>query len=228
VAKTNMTTGVTSSQYNVKDAKSQIDKAMDSLERAVKNRPKVDWAKKREEEVAMRHLERCEEIWKKVCPPAYRETEPDRLPFSVKIIFDAWNERGSKGLWVTGPHRIGKTRAAFTALHRALLRGRSIDAVSSVRLGMKLSMSSRDGREEEIDRICKVGVLFLDDLGKEQQTGPVMEGMYLIAEGRLANKLPTIITSNSFQQASMMDERIIATYARFAESCDVHEIQGER
>ena len=228
MAKTKMTPEVTSSQYNAKTAKSQIDKALDSLERAVKDRPVVDWDKKREEAVAMRHLERCDEIWKKVCPPAYRETESDRLPFSVRIIFDAWNERGSKGLWVTGSHRIGKTRAAFTALRRALLRGRTVDAVSSVRLGMKLCMSSRDGREEEIDRICKVGVLFLDDLGKEQQTGPVMEGMYLIAEGRLANKLPTLITSNSFQQASIMDERIIATYARFAESCDVHEVQGDR
>jgi len=219
---------VVSSKYEPRSAKQRIDMALDSLEMAIKNRPKIDWEKKREEELAMKHLQKCDEIWKKICPPAYRETDTERLPFQVKIIFDAWNEKGTRGLWVTGPHRIGKTRAAFTALRRALLRGRSVDAVSSVRLGMKLSMSSRDGREEEIDKFCKVGVLFLDDLGKEQQTGPVMEGMYLIAEGRLANNLPTIITSNAFQQASIMDERIIATYARFAESCDVHEIESLR
>lgn len=210
--------------YTGKTAKSALDRALDSLEHAARSKPKVDWNKKREEEIAMRHLGKCEEIWKKICPIAYRETDVTRLPVSVRIIFDAWNEKGSRGLWVTGPHRVGKTRGAFTALHRALIRGRSVEAISSVRLGMRLSMSSRDGREEEIEKFCKVGVLFLDDLGKEQQTGPVMEGMYLIAEGRLANNLPTIITSNNFQQASIMDERIIATYARFAECCDVHEV----
>lgn len=210
--------------YSAKDCKSAMDKALDSLERAVRAQPKIDWTKKREEEKALKHLEKCDEIWRRICPVDYRETEVDRIPISVRIIFDAWNEKGHKGLWVTGPHRIGKTRAAFTALRRALLRGRSVEAISSVRLGMRLSLSSRDGREDEIDRLINVGVLLLDDLGKEQQTGPVMEGLYLIAEGRLANRNPTIITSNNFQQASIMDERIIATFSRFAEACDVHEL----
>lgn len=210
--------------YTGKTAKSALERALDSLEQTAKSKPKIDWNKKREEEAAMRHLEKCDEIWKRICPVAYRETDVNQLPISVRLIFDTWNEKGSKGLWVTGPHRIGKTRAAFTALRRALLRGRTIEAISSVRLGMRLSMSSRDGREDEIDRLINVNVLFLDDLGKEQQTGPVMEGMYLIAEGRLANKSPTLITSNNFQQASIMDERIIATFSRFAEACDVHEL----
>ncbi len=108
---------------------------------------------------------------------------------------------------------VGKTHLACAIIHRILNRwdGEEIsnptlfitepDLFRSIRATFNFSNDERRWRESEddiINRLCRVSLLVLDDVGKEEVSDPrfVQRILYTIIDGRYRNMLPMVITAN--------------------------------
>lgn len=108
---------------------------------------------------------------------------------------------------------VGKTHLACSIIHRILNRwdGEEIvnpvlfitepDLFRSIRATYNFSYDEKRWRESEediINRLCRVSLLVLDDVGKEETTDTrfVQRVLYAIIDGRYKNMLPMVITAN--------------------------------
>lgn len=108
---------------------------------------------------------------------------------------------------------VGKTHLACSIIHRILNRwdGEDIsnpvlfvsepDLFRSIRATYSFSYDEKRWRESEediINRLCRVSLLVLDDVGKEETSDPrfVQRILYAIIDNRYKNMLPIIITAN--------------------------------
>ncbi|MEO6846710.1 MAG: hypothetical protein ABI254_05600, partial [Chthoniobacterales bacterium] len=76
--------------------------------------------------------------WRAICPPLYRETDPQRLPASFLHAIGEW-QPGPKGVAFIGTAGMGKTRAAFLLLRRQFDAGMRCEAISSTRFATLIS-----------------------------------------------------------------------------------------
>lgn len=137
-----------------------------------------------------------------LCPPLYRESDPSRIFRGyVKAIAD-W-KFGPTGLLLIGPAGRGKTRAAWMLMRREHLAGRSVYGLTATELAKFAadqwhSRAEEKRQAEEALHTCKsVGILLIDDLGKQKFTERAELELYDILESRTANMKPTIVTANS-------------------------------
>jgi DNA replication protein DnaC len=132
-------------------------------------------------------------------------------------------KNGGKGIFFFGPAGTGKT-------HLAVLIAQESENVKFVKIPkLLLSLKANfDGKgyenEQIIERLSKIPVLILDDLGAEKATEWVAETLYILIDERYGNMKPTIITSNySLSELSeRLGDRIVS---RIMEMCRVIEIK---
>lgn len=118
-----------------------------------------------------------------------------------------------------------KTRVAYMALHEVALgmirkgthpdimpKCPSLAAVSSYQLGHAVSELAGDGKKTAADflqRMARVRILLIDDLGKQRNTAAMSNHLFAILDSRYADNLCTIWTANLSPQeivAGMPDD----------------------
>lgn len=100
-------------------------------------------------------------------------------------------------LYLSGPYGGGKSHlAAATAL--ALMDGNRSTAYASVPDLLDFIRTGYDSGEADarVQRLRRVDVLVLDDLGSEKQSDWTHEKLFMIVNHRALHRLPTIVTSN--------------------------------
>lgn len=148
-----------------------------------------------------REVARLAEAWERICPPLYRDTDPDRLECSpvARAAILEW-QFGPRGLLVHGPARQGKTRLVYLLLHRLhFTERRKIAALTSNAFSHQVSVLFGEGGgkgEAFVDELTKVPVLFIDDIGKGRLTDRVESEFFHVIETRTAHLRPTILTTN--------------------------------
>lgn len=165
-------------------------------------------------------------LFDRLCPPAYRKTEPSKLPKSQLERVLGWKP-SPKGLLLTGPTGVGKTRMAWLLIEK-LIRNhdiRSIKVFSCVSFGHELAKAYREDEAEDwLESVCKAKLVFFDDLGKLKLTERAEAELFGVIESRTSNELPIIATTNDTGETladRMSDNRGPALIRRLRDFCDV-------
>jgi DNA replication protein DnaC len=151
-------------------------------------------------ERCQKELERrsLEIAWKYLCPPLYRDTSVERLPYKDKFN-EVQNWRyGPLGLIVLGGSRRGKTRSVWKLLERLHFEGRTIIALTPMDLKVQVAKvwQNSETAEEWIHSLRHADVLFFDDLDTVKFTEAVEETIYDAFEFRPTHGKPVIATVN--------------------------------
>jgi DNA replication protein DnaC len=143
-----------------------------------------------------------EDAFLAICPPLYRDTDPERIHarFREAAFTWTWNPVGVGFVGMAGK---GKTRAAYLLMNRMVQAGHRCAAMTSTTFG-KICVDqfaddkARKAQAEKDLRACyTASVWFLDDLGKQRMTERGEMELYAVLEHRTANMLPTIWTANA-------------------------------
>lgn len=159
--------------------------------------------------------------WNTATPPRYRRadaTHPDIQQWADRVAEDP-ETAGS--LLLTGTTGTGKTHQAYGALRRIAESGpRQYEIVATTAAdmyGLLRPKGSDRGTEAELDRLTKVPLLLLDDLGSAKVSEWTEEVTYRLINERYNLCLPSIYTSNlpaaspdSHDLASVLGERIVS------------------
>ena len=133
----------------------------------------------------------------------------------------------NQGLLLYGGVGTGKTFAAACIANYLLERQCPVVMTSFIKL-----LESAKGFDEEfnkaIQRLNKVKLLIIDDLGAERDTGFAIEKVYDIIDSRYRAKLPVILTTNlSLEEMKSADDiRYARIYDRIFEQCYPMQFTG--
>lgn len=172
--------------------------------------------------------------WQAATPRRYRDataSEPRVLAWADRVAADL-NTAGN--LLLTGPIGPGKTHQAYGALRRVAEAGPMRFEMLAFTAPDMYGLMRRDGShrapEEELRRLCRIPLLFVDDFGVEKPSEWVDEVTYRIINDRYVHCRPTLFTSNlpvrsdhGESLASKLGERIIS---RLAENTTAVAIVG--
>jgi DNA replication protein DnaC len=175
-----------------------------------------------------------------VIPRKYRGVSFDRPPVteiaepvvrSVRRYVSEVNERldAGDGLWLEGDVGTGKTTLAMLVSRAALDAGRSVAIYSLPRLLSEIRATydadSEGSYVDFIDRLARVDLLHIDDLGAERSNPWVLEQLYAIVNARYEDERSILITTNLplDELAEQVTER---TVSRLKEMCDVLPLYG--
>lgn len=165
--------------------------------------------------------------WKELCPAAYRETEPHRLPSPTKLERVMKWKFGPKGLALIGATGRGKSRCAWKLMEREFLTGRSaacLDSKFSLEYSQKIGISGV-AAFEWLDEKMKADLLLLDDAMKVRLDNSGAElALFALIEDRMANNRPIIMTTQDTGEtlkSRMSSDRGEATVRRLRECCEV-------
>ena len=157
-------------------------------------------------------------------PDYFKATVPGHIPDQdgyAKVM--AW-KYGPKGLLLVGTNRKGKSRSAWELVRREIYIGRSVEAVSALRLGELIECyQTGDNPYELLREWSKVKLLLLDDIFKSKLTERVEEQIFTLIDERISNMLPTIITLNDSLAglaSRLSADRGPAIIARILECCE--------
>lgn len=155
-------------------------------------------------------------LWEKICPSDYRATDLTRLrtlmlrkrlklqtavPKDISLD-EIWRHEPAyaRGLGIIGASGQGKTRIMYELLRRwHFERGLKIVAINAVHFADDLAAMYEHGAghaERWMERIERVPVLFIDDLGKERLTERVESTYYRIFETRYSQNRRVFFTAN--------------------------------
>lgn len=137
------------------------------------------------------------------------------------------NVRGPS-LLLLGATGRGKTHEAFGALRYLVEAGlpNTIKAVVAADLYAQLRPRTGVDSEEEFEKVARVGMLFVDDLGAAKSSEWVEEINYRLINHRYNHELPTLFTSNvpPRELASVLGERVAS---RLTEMCQTVVLKGQ-
>lgn len=107
------------------------------------------------------------------------------------------------GIYLWGKETgVGKTHLAAGIVNAATERGIPAVFMTSVALIQRIRESYgrtgkvREGEKDIIDRLARVAILVLDDLGTEPFTPDTARLFYLLLNQRIERNLPLVVTSN--------------------------------
>lgn len=153
---------------------------------------------------------------------AYNITPENQKAYAVcRRYAERFDEMSKKnqGLLLWGSVGTGKTFSAACIANCLLDRGVSVFVTSFA----KLLGTSRgfDVDSEMLDRLNRVRLLIIDDLGAERNTDFALEKVYSIIDGRYQSGLPMILTTNLDLQEmqTCTDIRYKRVYERVLEVC---------
>lgn len=142
-----------------------------------------------------------------------------RLLKSYADRFDEMYEK-SQGLILYGSVGTGKTFGAACIANQLLSQGTSVVMTSFVKLIDELRGFDEDA-DRKIQRMMRVKLLIIDDLGAERDTSFALEKVYNIIDARYRSKKPLILTTN-LNMVDMLNEddvRYSRIYDRIFEMC---------
>ena len=105
-------------------------------------------------------------------------------------------------IFLHGKYGLGKTHFLYWLANKYNLQGKDvyIDKVADISRKLKAEIQFRKSTGEsivsEIDRMKRVDLLFLDDMGSEKMTEFIAEAMYVVIDDRYINGKPIFISSN--------------------------------
>ena len=162
--------------------------------------------------------------WSQVCPPLFRDTDPNKLPLpDIYSHAMQWDAVG--GLLLKGPTGTGKTRTAYQILKHLLYQDKRVMAYDFIQFGREASEAAFSNNVSKwIHPIETVDVLLLDDIGKKKMTSSSEEAFFDIINTRMVNGLATILTCNMSGeelQRAMSPDRGVPLVRRLREYCQV-------
>lgn len=138
--------------------------------------------------------------WTTATPPRYRRAEathPEAKAWADRVAADP-ETAGS--LLLTGTTGTGKTHQAYGALRRIAESGphryEIVATTAADMYGLLRPNGSERGTEAELDRLTRVPLLLLDDLGSAKVSEWTEEVTYRIVNERYNSCLPSLYTSN--------------------------------
>ena len=144
-----------------------------------------------------------------VIPRRYRDVSFDRPPVTeiepaivtaTRDFVDKIDDQldAGRGLWFMGPPGTGKTTLAMLVSKAALKAGRSVAIYSLPRLLNEIRDTQHSDRShvDLLDRLTRVDLLHIDDVGAERTTDWVLEELYSIVNGRYEDERSIVITTN--------------------------------
>src|SRR4029453_5056533 len=175
-----------------------------------------------------------------VIPRKYRSVSFDQPPVTeiaepvVRAVrryvgdIDARLDAGD-GLWLEGDVGTGKTALAVLVSRAALDVGRSVAIYSVPRL-LAAIRSTFDADSEGsyvdfVDRLTRVDLLHLDDLGAERSNSWVLEQLYAIVNARYEDERSILNTTN-LPLDELGEQVTPRTVSRLKEMCDVLPLYG--
>lgn len=163
--------------------------------------------------------------WLAYCPPAFQDTESDKLPFPVVTAnVLAWTYQ-KRGMILYGKTRSGKTRTAWLLVEKQFELGRTAIVMDSMS-GFDYAAIFTAGGQAALDWVMersKCSLLFLDDVFKVKLTESFEAAMFAIVDFRINHNLPILCTLNdtgATLSARMTGDRGDAFIARLKEMCD--------
>ena len=143
--------------------------------------------------------------WERMCPALYRHTEIGHLEHELRRqgYESRWVDEvlgwryGSRGLVISGPTGVGKSRLMWLLLRRLLdEENRTAVFVNAVRFRTGVQAAARDGTSEEfVRRLVRAKVLYWDDLGQMHLTGAASEMLLHLLEERICAGRPVLATT---------------------------------
>lgn len=165
-------------------------------------------------------------------PRLFHDTKLDLIPSGIVTKFTkAVLESGvTPSALFHGTTGKGKSRAAWLIVEDWMMRHypRKAMCVNARKLETLLIGSyseSVSAHDKNLKMLCKTGLLFIDDLGKERLTPRLESDLFAIIDERMLDQRPTIITTN-FNATGLVDrfptkETGIAFIRRIKESFHV-------
>jgi DNA replication protein DnaC len=157
---------------------------------------------KLQQEQATEEQERRQEAFNAVCPPLYRQSNPERIPAAFLRECEAWRFN-PVGLGLVGPAGCGKTRAAWILLKRLHFENLRVFGITSTGFAKACADQWHDNpqakalAEDTLTRCRRTKVLLLDDLGKQKMTERSELELFDLLEHRSSHELPIIWTANA-------------------------------
>jgi DNA replication protein DnaC len=168
-----------------------------------------------------------------VIPRRFRGVSFDRAPVvnidptvvrEVRRYVDGIEENldAGRGLWFEGDVGTGKTTLAMLVSKAALDAGRSVAIYSLPRLLAEIRKTYDEQSEhsylELLDRLSRVDLLHIDDLGAEKSSEWVLEQLYSIVNTRYEEQRALVVTTN-LPYERLLEEMTPRTVSRLVEIC---------
>lgn len=140
--------------------------------------------------------------------------------------FEKMRESG-KGLLLFGNTGTGKTFTAACIANALIDKGVTCAVTNFARIGNTLQ-GMYDGKQEYLDRLNRVSLLVLDDLGIERTTPYMQEIVFNVVDARCRSGLPLILTTNltAGEMKNAADINCQRIYSRIFECCIPIEVKG--
>ncbi len=174
-----------------------------------------------------------------VIPRRYRDVAFERPPVTdidppivaatrrYAATIETQLDRG-RGLWFMGPPGTGKTTLAMLVSRAASDAGRTVAIYSLPRLLNEIRDTHRADRShiDLLDRLTRVDLLHIDDVGAERSTDWVLEELYSIVNARYEERRSIVITTNILDRDALCDQISARTVSRLTEMCDELPLLG--
>ncbi|MBJ7329646.1 MAG: ATP-binding protein [Solirubrobacteraceae bacterium] len=138
--------------------------------------------------------------------------------------------RTGQGLWLFGDVGTGKTSLAMLVSQQAIDAGHSVAIYSLPRLLAEIRDTYEDDAEHSyvqlLDRLARIDLLHIDDVGAERTSPWVLEQLYAIVNARYEEERAVIITTN-LERDALAEQITERTVSRLEEMCEILPLFGE-